>query len=669
LTAVAAVRARVVAIPAWLWLTGIVVASAAVRIALGHRLVAPWIMIDELVYSELAKSFAAHGEFLVRGVPSHGYGFVYPVLISPAWAIFTRIPDAYAAAKAINGVVMSLTAIPAYFLARRLLSQRLALVAAVMSVLVPSMLYTGTVMTENAFYPVFVTFALALVLMLERPTVTRQLLVLALFAFAYATRQQAVALVPAFLVAPVLQSGRRLRPYVTLYGIVAAGAVVALLGTVARGRSPLTLLGAYRAATTSSYSAGAVVHFIGYQLGEIDLYLGVIPFAALVALWLAPGRARAFAAATLPVFVFLTIEVAAFASQTSVDKIEERNLFYVAPFALIALLAVPQRRRAVLIGAAIAGVLPVLVDFPRFITTSAVADTFALLPWWWMQDHLITLDQVRWVALGVSLVAAAAFVLVPRRYTLGLVGLVAVYFVLTTAVVENGRHGIHQASLGKLWAGTHNQPDWIDEAVGANASVTILRNASMADEVVWEDEFFNRSVKAVDSYGVTRVPDPLPEKALTADRSGYLGIHVHYVLGQDVVGKIVATDAVGVDLYEVDGPLYVRITHVTGLYPNDTWSGKRVTWSENHCNGGTLTVQLGSDASLFKTSQTVVASEGGRIVGRASIAPTQLVSLAVPLHVRGGVCSVEFAVGRTKVPGHGDPRHLGAHFYSFTPSG
>ena len=42
---------------------------SSLRIALARRMVAPWIMVDELVYSELAKSFAAHGQFLVRGVP------------------------------------------------------------------------------------------------------------------------------------------------------------------------------------------------------------------------------------------------------------------------------------------------------------------------------------------------------------------------------------------------------------------------------------------------------------------------------------------------------------------------------------------------------------------------------------------------------------------------
>src|SRR4029077_16899200 len=201
-------------------------------------------------------------------------------------------PDAYLAAKIVNAVIMSLAAVSAYFLARRLLTARLALIACALTVQVPSMLYTGTLMTENAFYPVFLVCVLALVAMLERPTPVNQLLVLALCGVAYATRAQALALVPAILTAPLLYAPRRLRQFAWLYGTVGIAAVVALLATVARGRSPLTLLGAYRAATTSNYSAGRILHFVVYHLGELDLYLGVFPFAALIALWLAPGRAR-----------------------------------------------------------------------------------------------------------------------------------------------------------------------------------------------------------------------------------------------------------------------------------------------------------------------------------------------------------------------------------------
>jgi len=74
-------------------------------------------------------------------------------------------------------------------------SEWLSLAAAALSVLIPPMLYTGTLMTENAFYPLFLLVAWALVATLERPTVWRQIGVLALCALAFATRQQAIAAV------------------------------------------------------------------------------------------------------------------------------------------------------------------------------------------------------------------------------------------------------------------------------------------------------------------------------------------------------------------------------------------------------------------------------------------------------------------------------------------
>ena len=64
--------------------------SFAVRAWLARGMVGPFIMVDELIYSELGRSLADGGELLVRDVPSSGYGFVYPALISPAYAVFER---------------------------------------------------------------------------------------------------------------------------------------------------------------------------------------------------------------------------------------------------------------------------------------------------------------------------------------------------------------------------------------------------------------------------------------------------------------------------------------------------------------------------------------------------------------------------------------------------
>ena len=67
--------------PAWAWLALLVAASFLVRAQLSRGVVAPYIFTDELTYSELAKSLAADGERLVRGVPASGYGIVYPALM------------------------------------------------------------------------------------------------------------------------------------------------------------------------------------------------------------------------------------------------------------------------------------------------------------------------------------------------------------------------------------------------------------------------------------------------------------------------------------------------------------------------------------------------------------------------------------------------------------
>lgn len=359
-------------------------------------------------------------------------------------------------------------------------------------------------------------------------------------------------------------------------------------------------------------------------------------------------------------------------------------MFYVAPFALVALVAlagdgiVPTRRRVVLPAAAVAALLPVFIPFVTFIGAPAVSDTFALLPWWWVQDHWIHLDQVRWAALAVSIGAAALFLLLPRRFALVLPVLVGTYFVITTAVVENGRHGIHRQSVGSLWAGIRvPQPDWIDRAVGQDVSVDYVWSGAVDALTIWENEFFNRSFNKV--YRVAGpASDPLTQIPVERrDDDGVVladgqAVRAQYALADgstDLKGKIVARDPVGIQLYRVDGPLVI-LSKVKGLYEGGTWSGRTVRYSRVDCRGGTLTVALGSDPALYSTDQVVTASEYGTVVKTAHVPPSANVldpeELTIPLAARNGRCEVTFTVGRTKVPGPQDLRPLGAHFLRFT---
>ena len=93
---------------------------------------------------------------------------------------------------------------------------------------------------------------------------------------------------------------------------------------------------------TRTYDVGAVSRWLLWHLSELDLYVGLVPVFALVLLCVG-GKAlsaaeRAVVAATVSLVVLLAVEVAAFASQPSVSRIEERNLFYVAPLLFTCLL-------------------------------------------------------------------------------------------------------------------------------------------------------------------------------------------------------------------------------------------------------------------------------------------------------------------------------------------
>jgi glycosyltransferase involved in cell wall biosynthesis len=677
-------------VPVWAWLFGLVVVSTLLRYALSRRVVAPWIMVDELIYSELAKSFAATGHFLIRGEHHGSYG-LYPVVIAPAYRLFSSLPDAYAAAKTIGCFTMSLTAIPAYFLARRVVRPSYALAAAALSLATPLMVYTGTIMTETVFYPVFVAAALALALALERPTVARQLIVLATCLVAFLLRSQAVVLVPAVATAPLVlawldRRGRRvLADFGVIYGVLAAAVLGVLVVQLARGRSPFDVLGSYSVTGHAHYSPGEVLRWLLFHVAELDLYLGIAPFAALLLL-AAIGRSldrplRVFLAAAIPLAAWLVLEVATFASTWS-DRIEERNMAYIAPVFLIALLAWIERgmarpARATAAAGLVAVALPGALPFQSLISESAKSDTPTLLPLWWLQETVLSPATIPIAVVLVALAIGAAFVLLTPRWALALPLAVAVWFVFATERIEDSRHGFHRSSIGALFQGiTTGTRDWIDQRVGRNADVAFLYSGRDPHEqplTLWENELFNRSLGTVYDLRQPSIGE-LPEHHVAERADGVLladdrPVRHPYVLTDTSVplaGTVVAQDAPkGIVLYRTDG--LVRMGYrVRGLYPYDTWSGKRVTYTRLRCTGGRVTAVFAGDASLFAGRTQTVRAEG-RAVTFVQDRPAKL---TVPLHPQGGVCRVVFTVARTAIPavvlpGNGDGRVLGTHFTAF----
>jgi Dolichyl-phosphate-mannose-protein mannosyltransferase len=683
-------------IPAAVPLAGIVVVSSAVQFVFARQARGPWIMVDELIYSELAKSVASSGQLLIRGHAELGYGLVYPVLISPAWVFAHSLPSAYAVAKAINVVAMSLAAVPVYLLARRLARTSLALAAAALAVAVPSMLYAGTLMTENAFYPLFMCFALALVRCLERPTGARQLLVLALCALAFLTRVQAVILVPAAVLAPLTLRAIQGRPWRSLlefrllYGSLGLAGAVAVLAGVVRGGSPLAILGAYRVAGEHHYAVGQAARWSVYHVAELDLYVGVVPLVAFVLLVALARRldtaAQTFVAAALPVVVLLVMEVAVFATFPPVKRIEERNMFYVAPLLFVALVAwlargAPRPPIPSALTAVAAAALPGVIPYRSLIGVSAKSDTLALLLWWWLENHWIPATSVAAVAVLAAALLVGLFLALPARLAVALPALLFLYLGTMLAAAEYGRNGLRLASAGAVFQGiTAPRPDWIDRRIGPrDAVVAAVWSGHASVFTLWENEFFNRSVGPVLELG----PTPgggLPATAITVDRrTGLLRtsdgslLRPRYALTDASVPlaghELMRDDGRGIALLRVDGPL--RETQlVTGLYA-DGWAGRRVGYTRFRCNGGRLRATVQSDPRLFRRPQTLVAYNAGGVAAETTVDPFATETLVVPLS-RGtsGRCVARFEIGHTAVPARVEPdskdgRALGLRFLEF----
>ncbi len=479
--------ARALRMPA-VWLAALVGISTLVRALVTLRVPGPWILPYELLYSELAKSIAEGGRPAIRGVPVFGWGEVYPTLIAPAWVLFDDPVWAYHAALVVNAFVMSLVAIPAYLLARLFVGQRTAFVVAAMAVLVPSMTYTGVLMTENAFYPAFVLAVYLVARAVRRPTPGAQALAfLGLGVLAF-TRIQGVALVGAYALGVVLYAvtgpRREARSYLRRFLPTLVVGLVACLAPVivstASGDGPLGWLGS-RSGTFDVVRPAEIPEWFAYLVADLVLYVAVAPVVAtavVAALGLARGAPegrRLFASVALPATLAMLGSVSVVSSTFDVDggeSVNERYVFALVPLLFVGLAlwiesGLPRPRPWAWAILAVACVLPVVVPIDRFDYT-AEFQSLALLPWQSLQAGGATL-----AACVAAFTAACGLIWATlRRETAGrawmLAGatMVVVGVVAALAHAERATNSATPISVGRA--------TWVDDAVPAGARVAVL---------------------------------------------------------------------------------------------------------------------------------------------------------------------------------------------------
>jgi hypothetical protein len=556
--------------PAGLALPLIVGAAAAFRITLSAASSLPTVFGDELIYADLAKSFANDGTLTLRGVEDLGHSILYPALISPAYAFADDGVGAYRVIQVLNAVWIALAAVPAYYLARRVASHGWSLAVALLSVFVPETAYSALVMTESLFYPVFVATALALSLTLERPVLARQLLTVALVLVLVGIRTQALAFVPAIVTAVVVDGLRasRLRARLSAFWPTwTALSVVALLALVASQVGAAAPTGAY-GPLLRTYDPLDVVRWAAWNVAGYELALGVVALAALPLALLRLLRRDAstaegsVGATVLGVVFWLLLSVAVLsASPYGLDVLHQRSLFFVTPLVLACFAywlagGMPRPLYPTLAVAALS--IGLVLTLPsRLFLSAAFVDSPTNVLWTSLREHIGGVP-VEWFVAGAGILGTVVF-LSARTAVLPLVCL-AVTMLFVTA--------------NFTWEGTITREDstalgWVDRALPGGADATVVHVAldsarcphagpSYQGAAVAWTEFFNKAVSRV--YGVLGQvgSDGLATTLLTIRPDGTLrgtdgGVVSPTYAVFDSRVRIVGTELARLDLHEFPG--------------------------------------------------------------------------------------------------------------------
>jgi hypothetical protein len=586
-------RARVAVV-----LGATVAIAAIVHAALALRSLAPWIVPDELIYSEIAKSLGDGGLPEVRGDVTFEWGLGYSALIAPIWAVVDDVAQAYAVAKIWNALILASTVIPAFFLARRFTSEGYALVVAALTVSIPPLLYAGTLMTEVALYPAFVLAVWAMTRAVGAPSARTQLVALGAIGLACIVKSLSSVLIVALVAAIVLyhaldrdRAGEpfrsRLRPYLVTWVGIAATAVVAGAALLIAGSRPQDALGTY-ANVLKHMQPSEVPRWIVLHLAELDLALAVIPLAAAAIVSVRGVRGdgtqqeRLYVSIVVPVVTLWLVAVGTFASvpflesfgyPENVDRLQGRSTFMLAPLFFTGLVMWLRDRRgslAVVAGvAAGAALLPALIpldDFDRNVRFQALA----LVPW------VESRDEIAWPAgvLFATLVLGFVFVAAARIRAPDWVVILPIVTVFLV-VAASAHVSMNFAAESSRNLSTGPDATWIDQAASGDVSVlwaeppgTPFVDLASRQRVLFVGEFFNRRMGDVYEIG-SLLPYNLPSERVRLRSSRVVhgdgrpvdvGSLVLVPCHVRVVGETVASNvAVGATIVRVEPPLRATV--------------------------------------------------------------------------------------------------------------
>jgi hypothetical protein len=550
----------------------------------------PRVHPDEVRYL-IAASSLVEGEGLSLRGADYGFGPLLPLVLAAILRIAGSVDAAYDWFKAANALFFALTAVPVYLLARRLVSQWWAVLAAGLAIAIPSSISVVTVMTESLSYLTTMWALYAIALALERPSVLRQFAVLGTIAAALLTRTQfgilyvtwVGALACLWLLAPATRPRSRselLRFWPTALPVVLGA--LAFVARLASGSSARDTFGAYWE-LWRGYDPFAVGKWFVYHLGDFAVYLVVVPVAVTpIVLWELGRAGRAGsrrAASFVSLFVAANVSgllvVAAFTSTPwGYDRLHDRYGFYLVPLWLVGLVwwlasGLPRPLVAAAIGAVATLALALILPFAQLANEAGI-DTVPGALWVRIEAELAGPGPASGrLALAIFVVGLlAATFLLPRG--IARLALPAAILVGFGAMSYFAWQRMLDAPEDLVFAGGLERA-WIDERVGPDATVTKLYvdtncESALERHALFLTEFFNSSVDRA-AYVEGSVPDGLPIDEVDVSAGGTLELspgdplraeYVYTQPGVELAGTRVATGtAADLVLWRVDGPVRV----------------------------------------------------------------------------------------------------------------
>jgi len=520
-------------------LATVFVALLAVYAWEASRHASPWLFTDELELSQISRAIEATGHGARRGEP-YFWQTLYTWLIAPAWGV-SSTSTAYAVVKYIGVIVMTLTVVPTYFLARTIVSSRAALFAAAGAASVPALAYAPMILEEPLSYPYAACAFLAMAYAIARRSwywigAAVVLSLLGGFVRGELGVLPVVLILAAGLYAVTSDAGRRWHSRFSVWDwvgaiVLGAGAIILFSGLVGKySQSWAIATGHYR---------GRMLDYGLQAAGSLTIGLGLLPVVAALAALARPRdeertpELRAFTslfAAALIGFGIYTAVKASYLSTVFGTTVQERNLIYLVPLVFVgtALWLDRPRLRWIPLAAAVGFVAYLIVATPYQLDNVPAADSLGVaMAQLWNRDLSFAHGGIE-RGLIVALVVAVVLLVLPRflgRRPGWVLAATSTAAVLVLAWGLTGQIAAANYSNDASQSLIKNYPrplTWLDQKTHGKPTLYLGQHLNSGTDLgVWLTEFWNRSLKYVWSVDGS-APGPGPTQTPNTHADGRL---------------------------------------------------------------------------------------------------------------------------------------------------